>query len=374
MDSVFKICKKLLIRESFYGLFLLNLNKRFSDKIETAGVTIEGINPLLLINEKWWKEQSEEFQLNILRHEVMHLMFGHLTSNWDYLKHDHRRLNIAEDTEINSYLPYIQENCPDACFPSKWGLEDKKGTLYYYQNLPDPRNNGNGEGELLDDHSIWEELSEAQQQLAQQQIDRIAKQTAEQVKRSQGIIPGEFKDYIDELFKIKPRLFDWKSYFRRYLGTVLDVEIKKSRKKESIRFPDASGIKHKRKSQIFVVVDTSGSISQNDLCDFFSEIYHVYKAGAIIDICEIDTKIQRIYRYTGKLPEGITGRGGTILSPAAEYFNEHRREYTSCVIFTDGYCDVDFKIYGDTMWIIASDGARQSYPGRCLYIDDSRQN
>ena len=81
-------------------------------------------------------------------------------------------------------------------------------------------------------------MTDAERQLVQQQIDRIAKQTAEQVQRNQGTIPGQFRDYIDELFKVKPRIFDWKSYFRRYLGSVLDVELRKSRKRENIRFPD----------------------------------------------------------------------------------------------------------------------------------------
>ena len=174
--------------------------------------------------------------------------------------------------------------------------------------------------------------------------------------------------------KVKPRIFDWKSYFRRYLGSVIDVELRKSRKRENIRFPDASGTKHKRKSQIFVVVDTSGSVSPTDLCDFFSEIHHIYKAGAVIDICEIDTKIQRIYRYNGKWDMTCHGRGGTILKDAADYVNNHRREYTSCVFFTDGYCDVNFPLYVDTMWIIASGGCEQKYPGHCCYIKNSGQN
>ena len=236
---------------------------------------------------------------------------------------------------------------------------------------------GQGSGDLgqtLDDHSTWEDMTEAERQLVQQQIDRIAKQTAEQVQRNQGTIPGQFRDYIDELFKVKPRIFDWKSYFRRYLGTVIDVELRKSRKRENVRFPDACGTKHKKKSQIFVVVDTSGSISPNDLCDFFSEIHHIYKAGTIIDICEIDTKIQRIYRYNGKWDLQAHGRGGTILEDAVTYVNDHRRDYTSCVFFTDGYCDVDFKIYVDNMWIIASGGCEQKYPGRVCYIKNSGQN
>ena len=378
MESVFKICKKLLIKQPFYGLFLLNVNKRFSTKISTAAVGVEGINPILLINKDFWNGLSEDMQLNILIHEVSHLMFGHLTENWNYLRKENAELfNMAADCAINTYIPELKKD--PYCYPAKWGLEEQKGTLYYYDKLR-RENNGKGPGkeemgQTLDDHSTWDDMTEAERQLVQQQIDRIAKQTAEQVQRNQGTIPGQFRDYIDELFKVKPRIFDWKSYFRRYLGTVIDVELKKSRKRENVRFPDACGTKHKKKSQIFVVVDTSGSISPNDLCDFFSEIHHIYKAGTVIDICEIDTKIQRIYRYNGKWDLQAHGRGGTILDDAAKYVNDHRRDYTSCVFFTDGYCDVDFPLYVDSMWIIASGGCEQKYPGKVCYINkNSGQN
>jgi len=58
------------------------------------------------------------------------------------------------------------------------------------------------------------------------------------------------------------------------IGTVQDIELKKTRKRESIRFPNASGLKHKKRSNICVVVDTSGSVSNRELEDFFSEIHH----------------------------------------------------------------------------------------------------
>ena len=316
MESVFRICKKLLIKEPFYGLFLLNINKRYSDRIETAAVAVEGINPVLLINRDFWKGLSEDMAISVLKHEVSHLMFGHLTEAWAYLRKENMELlNVSADCEINSYIPNLQTD--PYCYPARYGMENGKGTLFYYDKLRQMQNNqgqgpgqgGGGEfGQTIDDHSTWEEMTDAERQLVQQQIDRIAKQTAEQVQRNQGTIPGQFRDYIDELFKVKPRIFDWKSYFRRYLGSVLDVELRKSRKRENIRFPDASGTRHKRKSQIFVVVDTSGSISPTDLCDFFSEIHHIYKAGAVIDICEIDTKIQRIYRYNGKWDMTASGR------------------------------------------------------------------
>lgn len=382
MDTVFKTIKNVLIKQPFYGLFVMGLNKQFSDKTETARVGIDGINPVLLINKDFWYGLNDEWKEAIIIHECNHLLLQHLTTNWDYLRKQNAKvLNQAFDCEVNSYIPTLQTS--PSCYPGAFGLENAKGSLYYYEKLIEQENKNKGkdpdpnkqEPQLTDDHS-WESefTSEAQRQLVQQQIDSHAKNTAEQVQKNCGSIPGQFKEYIDELFKVKPRIFDWKQYFRRYLGSIIDVELKKTRKKESLRFPDCAGIKHKRKSQILVVVDTSGSISRNDLCDFFSEINHIYKAGAVIDIIENDTRIQRQYRYDGKWDMQASGRGGTILTDAVNYYNSHRRDYSSCIFFTDGYCDVNFKIPGDNMWIITSDGCKQDYPGRTIYINNSRQN
>ena len=379
MDTVFKTIKNLIIKEPFYGLFVMGLNKRFDSRTETIAVAIDGINPVLLINRDFWYGQDEEMREALIKHECGHILLQHLTNNWDYLRKENSKLlNVSMDCEINSYIPTLQKD--PSCYPSAFGLENAKGTLYYYEKLSEDPNDGktkNGqEPQLCDDHSQWGDgnVSDAQRQLVQQQIDAHTKNTAEQVQKSSGSIPGQFKEYIDSLFKVKPRIFDWKKYFRRFLGSIIDIELKKTRKKESIRFPDCAGIKHKRKSQILVVVDTSGSISTNDLCDFFSEIHHIYKAGAVIDIIENDTRIQRMYRYNGKWDMQASGRGGTILNDAVNYYNTHRRDYSSCVFFTDGYCDVDFKIPGDNMWIISSGGSRQKYPGRTIYIDDSKPN
>ena len=198
MESVFKICKKLLIKEPFYGLFLLNINKRYSEKIETAAVAVEGINPVLLINKDFWKGLPEDMAISVLKHEVSHLMFGHLTEAWAYLRKENMQLlNVAADCEVNSYISNLQND--PYCYPARYGMENGKGTLFYYDKLRQMQNNqgsgpgqgGGGEfGQTLDDHSTWEEMTEAERQLVQQQIDRIAKQTAEQVQRNQGTIPG----------------------------------------------------------------------------------------------------------------------------------------------------------------------------------------
>ena len=172
------------------------------------------------------------------------------------------------------------------------------------------------------------------------------------------------------MFKQKPAIFNWRAYFRRFLGTALDDQIRKSRKKESLRFPDSSGIKHKRKSNILVGIDTSGSVSNKDLCDFFSEINHIYKAGANIKIMEFDYGIERIYDYQGKWDGTCSGRGGTEYFKPWEYYIQHRRDFNTFVLFTDGYAStMELRPIPNVLWIITSNGDRNNnYPGKTIFI------
>ena len=379
MQTLFKACKQLMIKSPFYGLFLMRLNKTFDNNIPTACVSIDGINPMLKINKDFWHGLNDEMREAILIHECGHILFGHLTQNWDYLrKQDAKIANEAFDLEVNSNIPALQVD--PYYYPAKFGLENNKGSLFYYDYLY--KNPGNKEGggtgapQLVEDHSQWQsdKMSDAQRQLVQQQIDSIAKSTAEQVQKNQGTIPGQFKDYIDKLFQKKERLFNWKQYFRRAIGTAIDVELRKTRKKESIRFPDASGLKHKRKAKVLVVVDTSGSVNNSELNDFFSEINHIYKAGTEITILECDARIQRIYQYSGKWDGTVSGRGGTVFEEAFQYRNDHRRDFTTCIFFTDGYLDVNTKLFGQNIWIITSNGHKQDYPGHTIYIPTKTNN
>lgn len=266
--------------------------------------------------------------------------------------------------EINGYIENLP---PDAILPENYGLPRTMGTKFYYENIPEEEDD---KKDPMDQHDWgdFQGLNDAEKELINNQIDHIAKQSAEQVQKMNGNIPACLKDYIGKLFKQKERLFNWKAYFRRMIGTIQDIELKKTRKKESIRFPDASGIKHKRKSNICVIVDTSGSVSDKELMDFFSEIHHVWKAGASVTIIENDAAIGRIYKYDGKWDGKVTGRGGTVFNEAVDWYNNHRKDFNTVIFFTDGYADVNLDIKGESIWVITSNGYRQDYPGKTLYI------
>lgn len=363
------IVKKLLIKDPFYGLFLLGMNRHFGNKCSTACVYRDGINISMCINEDFWNSlESDDMRQSILLHEVGHILNKHFFMQ-EYFG-DHKHFNVASDAEVNSYIPLLQKD--PYVYAAKFNLPDKQGSKFYYEHIPQDNDFENNDTGMVDDHSSWEDmrnLPDAERELIDHQIDYKVKETAEQTQKMCGNIPGQFKEYIDSLFKQKPPVFNWRGYFRRMLGSIIDISLRKTRKKDSLRFPDTAGIKYKKKTHIMVAIDTSGSVSNKELCDFFSEINNIYKAGAAITIVEFDHALQKQYEYTGKWDGSVHGRGGTSFEGPIELYNSLRKDYQSLIMFTDGYASIDtLKPQGQVIWIITSDGSRQNYPGKVVYI------
>lgn len=376
MINIAKIGKELMIQEPFYGLFLLNLNKVFTKFIPTAAVGLNGINTMLYINEEFFEGLTEKERLAVLKHELLHLCMNHILMGKDFANQN--LFNIAADIEINQLIKNLPKECLTLTTFDGITLPPKAGTKKYYELLQNNLNGKNpnfklkGMVEGINIHITWEEfdqLSEEEKQLVKQQIDHTLKETANQVNKMAGKIPGELSGLIDELFKINPPIFNWKAYFRRFLGFSNEAFIKKTLRKESKRFPQTAGIKVKFKQNILVAIDTSGSVSDGELCEFFSEINHIYKAGVGVTILEFDCALQRVYSYKGKWDGTISGRGGTCFSIPIEYYNENKMKYTSAIIFTDGYAPINgLNPHNKLMWVITSNGQEQKYPGYYIKI------
>lgn len=96
--KLIKACKELLIREPFYGLFLLNLRKEIVSEeshIKTLAVGPNGLNFVLYVNESFWNSLSDNEQISVLKHELFHLCFMHLTD--DFKAENSKIMNIAMD-------------------------------------------------------------------------------------------------------------------------------------------------------------------------------------------------------------------------------------------------------------------------------------
>ncbi len=380
--QLIKACKELLIQQPFYGLFMLNLRKEIVDNnhsVKTAAVGPNGVNFTLYVNKTFWEGLTDNEQIAVLTHEVMHICFFHLT---DEFKADNPyNMNIAEDVSINQLITGLPGGCVTLQSLSKIlgkKLEPNRGSWYYYREIedfakkhPDKCMLGVGVGDFkqIDDHTMWpSDISEAERKLYENQVKSKLKETEAFINKQAGHIPGELKEILEKI-KNNPPVFNWRNYLRRVVGDSISSDLQLTRMRPSKRLPDARGTRLKRKPNICVVIDTSGSINMNNFSDFMSEINHIYKTGVEITIVECDTKITKICKFDKKSKFEFVGRGGTDVTDAISYYKEHK-EFSSCVIFTDGYLSkFTFSTYKNLIWIITSDGNKsQKFPGITVLI------
>lgn len=267
-------------------------------------------------------------------------------------------------------------------------LDKKAGCRYYYDKLKELKDKKNKEGscgneamdQLLDDiddgmvpdHSTWDEfegLSEAEKKLIDKQLQKVLGDAKEQTIKKRGTVPGEIEGVII-VEEIVPPKFDWRGFIRRFTGVSTKVFTKKIRRKENRKFPDNPGLKVKMRQHMLLAIDTSGSVSDDELQEFMNEIYHIYKNGVEITIIQCDTVIRSIESYKGKFEMTVQGRGGTEFDPVLEYFNANLKKYTSLVYFTDGECTVDVKPRGNTLWVLSERSyMNKDLPGRVIKLE-----
>lgn len=212
----------------------------------------------------------------------------------------------------------------------------------------------------MDDHSKWPEESDNDMEQVRQMIDDLLVMAADEVEKSSGSVPSELKQKITDIRKKRPRpVTDWKRYFRRYIGNEFSEVIRKSKKRESRRFPDAAGNRHRRKSHILVAIDTSGSISMPEYQEFFGQI-RTLTDTASFHVVECDAAIQHEYDFKGKPNDVVHGGGGTRFEPVIDMFIENRRKYDALVYFTDGFSNIPSNTPKETLWVISSSGDKNA--------------
>jgi predicted metal-dependent peptidase len=224
----------------------------------------------------------------------------------------------------------------------------------------------------IPDHSTWEDfedLTEAEQKLIEKQLQKVLSDAKEQTEKKRGTVPGEI-DGLIQIEEIVPPKFDWRGYIRRFTGVSTKVYTKKIRRKENRRFSDNPGLKIKMKQHMLLAIDTSASVSNEELAEFMNEMHHIYKAGVDITVIQCDTKIKSILPYKGGTDLKVSGRGGTEFDPVLEYYNENSKKFTSLVYFTDGECYASVKPKGNVLWVLSERSSmNESLPGKVIKLE-----
>lgn len=387
LKEILKLSRDIIMKEPFYGVFLSTLNRveTTDPQVHTAGVRKVGINTEIAINPTNWDPLSYNIKYGILKHELLHICFFHLTMRCKYP--DKELFNIAADIEINQY---IESQYKDNTFLNyqDFDLTPFQGTDYYYEELKKMK----GKNPLLDnllsrlksqsmqsgdqgeraDHGSWKEVdnaSEVEKKLMDKQTEHQMKD-AKKMAKSRGTLPGKLNELLDSFDIIEPAVLDWKAFLRRFAGGSTKYYTKKTRRKQSLRFEDSPGLKIKQKNHLFVALDSSGSVSNKEFNEFLDQIHHIYKSGTEITIAHADSDVASVMPYKGKKIKERFGNGGTDFDPAIKYFNQHKAKYTSMVYFTDGECTPpSIKPQKPILWVISSKGKKlDSLPGIQIQI------
>ena len=218
----------------------------------------------------------------------------------------------------------------------------------------------------------WEAVDEIRRQQVRRAYQEAQRTTG---GKGRGYIPGNLLEVIDKLLEKKDPVVDWRSYFRRFVAASQNVKVNKTKRRESNRFIGMPGLKFNPRHEILVAVDTSGSVSTDELTNFYTELNFIHKAGVKITVAQCDAGISDIKKFSPQDQVTIHGRGGTDFDPPVDYINKNKSKYTCLVYFTDGACTPpSLKTTKPILWVITRgerhEYKQQNFPGDVVIMKD----
>lgn len=340
-DKFTKAHAGLVLDQPFFGALALKLQiveDPTCDTMWTNGVML-GYGP------KFVDSLSLAQLKSCIAHEVMHCaMLHHVRMQG----RDAKKWNYAGDYVINAILDKAGFDMPS------FVLLDPQyaafSTEHVYSLLPDmPPDSGDGEGSSSDPGGMGEVRQapgNTNAQMKEQEIDwQVATNQAARGAKAMGKLPSALESLIIGMNKSK---VDWKELLRNFITKVCKDDYTWSRPNrrfvaQNLYLPSQHG---ESMGEIIVVVDTSGSIGQDELSQFCSELNAITEdvLPQKIHVLYVDTRVAGAEEFTPEdLPIKMSakGGGGTSFRPPFEWAEKQQIE-PECLIYLTDMCCNDF--------------------------------
>lgn len=341
LDKLTRARIGLILDQPFFGSLALRLQFEEFSAIPTMATDGHKIR----YNPDFVDKQKPEHLKTIIAHEVMHCASGH-HARID--NRDPKNWNISCDYAINPILKEAGFSIPEGALISD-RFDNMSAEEIYTVIKNDPNNQedgtGSGEGEPTPDPGKMGAVEDPQgedsktpspAELAQSEQDWkvAAKQAATQAK-SAGKLPGSLSRFVDEI--LRPKI-DWR--------TILQVFVQPTAKNDYTMNPPnrryihlglyMPSLKSNEMPPIVVCIDTSGSISGDQLNGFQAEIQAIMDScPTTIDCFYCDRQIQGHDIFTRENPvlfKNCRGGGGTSFEPVFEEI-EKQGLHPECLIY-----------------------------------------
>ena len=365
--------------------------------------------------------ELKEPELNfVVLHENLHKAYRHLTT-WKKLHdEDHRLANAACDYVINLKLKDIDPSERTIAMP-KWADGELKGKP---MGLVDERfrgmnakqvfdilkqekkdrgdgnpcddgdpsdqeggksrgSNGNGTSEGFDDHD-WDgakEMTEAEKKELEREIDQAIRQGVMAHQKIAGTGAGDLD--LDLLELLEPKV-DWREMLRDFVKSTCSAKDTSSWRRVNRRFlsmgtymPSLIG---EKVGHLVVAVDTSGSVGQEELSGFLTEVRGIAEEvkPSQVDLIYWDSRVAAHEEYTEGMVGDIInstkprGGGGTSPSCVSQYLKDKRIEPECIIVLTDGYVGNDWGSdwTAPVLWAIVGGNDCVADNGKTVHVKD----
>jgi hypothetical protein len=339
---------------------------------------------------------KEDAEINgLILHENLHIVLRHMLYGRDMFMENKDRANRAADYVVNGIIMAIKDKklvkLPDGgLYDPRFEnmnmrqvyniLKDEEGGGGGGNGNPDPNgkpSNGSGGGEYqFDEHDFESDMTDEDMKEMDAKIDRAIREGAILAGRLGVDLPRaitemlephvdwrrEFADFVSSSCKGKDE-YTWRRFNRRMLPN--DVFL--------------PTVENETIGEIVVNIDTSGSIDQEQLNVFATELVSIAEAvqPEAIRVLWWDTKVHgeqlftENYEQIGSLLKPLGG-GGTRVSCVSEYINKKKIKAECVVVFTDGYLenDVQWQVDAPTLWLVTHNKHWTPPAGKMVFVNN----
>ena len=378
---------RLLQNEPFYAAISRRVNKSSSTALPTAGVRIckETKQFEMLYNPDFFETLTDPEKAAVLRHEFDHLVFDHVTGRLP-AEGMTKLWNIATDLAINSHIADIPKI---ACIPGVGPfahLEKGKAAEFYFEELkkqqqekqdkdkgekgdgePSDGDSGDGLPDTFDSHDGWSEQSDdvdnTDNEIAKERLKEAIKKAAEECSKSNnwGSVSAEQRKKIMESLQTT---VDWRKMLRYFIKTSQRCDKSSTVRRINKRFPRIhAGKKVNRVAKIAISIDQSGSVSDQMLALFFSELNSLASI-ATFTVIPFDTEVKDSLVYEWKKGQKKEWNrvmcGGTDFNAPTKWVNKSG-EFDGHIVLTDMCAPKPVPSSVPRMWMTDKENAKNPY-------------
>jgi len=352
------IIAAVIVSNPFLGLLLKRTWIFTSDDVPTAatnGLTI-------IVNEKFFSSLSNTEKAFVLLHELMHIILKHTIRSKELEKRYGKAVvNVAADAKANQYLreylcEYRHKLKIQPVWPEELPLDDvdrmsleevaeklahiasfMRTDVFIKRFCDSVLNNdiyaGAGVKKILKTLNKGDEGDDnvSDDSEIEKRVDRKVMEVVDA-----GVTPAGMKRLVDEILQSR---ISWRQLLRTALITA-GKNVKRTWCRLNKKLPYVWPGKTLYATDIVVLIDTSASISDDELKQFIAEIHSMRKLGKVIVVpWDADVYEPVTITTTSTL---LKGGGGTKLKPALELVDRKFRNSAVIIILSDwAISDID---------------------------------